>query len=118
MRQVFFLDLADEALAADYERWHQPGHVPPQVLADIAASGVTVMEIYRVADRLVMITETTGAAPAADRVASAESARWERQMDPFQKPLPAAPDGVKWLAATRIFNLSDHLDPESTKDMP
>ncbi|KPF56683.1 L-rhamnose mutarotase [Novosphingobium sp. 1529] len=113
MREVFLLDLADAGVAAAYDAWHQPGRVPAGVLADIVGSGVRVMEIYRVADRLVMITETTGDAPAADRVASADSHAWERTMDPLQKPLDAAPPGVKWLAAHRIFNLADHLD---TKD--
>lgn len=27
MREVFMLDLADEALAAAYEDWHRPGQI-------------------------------------------------------------------------------------------
>ncbi|SFF73031.1 L-rhamnose mutarotase [Novosphingobium sp. CF614] len=114
MREVFLLDLSDQALAAAYEDWHRPGRVPPQVIADIAGSGVTAMEIYRAGDRLVMVCETGGEATAADRVTSEASAEWERRMDPFQKPLPAAPQGVKWLRADRIFDLTDHIE---TKDL-
>lgn len=109
MAEVYLLDLADEALAAEYEAWHQPGGVPPQVIADICAAGVTHMEIWRAADRLVMITRTDGGADAAARVSSEASREWEHRMDRFQKPLPAAPDGVKWLKADRIFDLAAHL---------
>ncbi|SCY44008.1 L-rhamnose mutarotase [Novosphingobium aromaticivorans] len=109
------LDLADEALAAAYEDWHRPGRVPAGVLADIVGSGITVMEIYRAGDRLVMITETSGEVPAGDRVASEASAEWEKRMDAFQKPLPGAPPGVKWLRAQPIFDLADHIN---TKEMP
>ena len=30
-RQIFLLDLKDEAIAAEYEDWHMPGRVPARV---------------------------------------------------------------------------------------
>lgn len=107
-REVFLLDLADPALAGAYADWHKPGRVPHEVLADIIAAGVEVMEIYRLGDRLVMITQSAPDADPQARVASAASQAWEVQMDAFQKPLAAAPPGVKWAKAERIFSLADH----------
>ncbi len=109
-RQIFLLDLKDEALAAEYERWHRPGNVPARVLADIGASGITSMEIYRTGNRLVMVAETAGDEPPADRTGSEESKAWEAQMDTYQQPLPWSPPGVKWQPAELIFDLEDHLD--------
>ncbi len=108
-RQVFVLDLKDEAMAAAYEDWHRPGHVPAQVLRDIGASGIVAMEIHRSGNRLVMVTETAGDTPPADRTGSPESQAWEAQMDAYQQPVPWAAPGEKWVAAKRIFNLADHL---------
>lgn len=109
-RQVFLLDLSDEALAAAYEDWHRPGRVPARVLEDIGASGIVSMEIFRSGDRLVMVTETQGDDAPADRTGSPESQAWEKQMDRFQRPVPWAAPGVKWQPADRIFDLAAHLD--------
>ncbi len=108
MRQVYLLDLRSEDFASDYEGWHRPGRVPQAVLADIRASGVKTMEIYRCADRLVLISETAGDAPAADRIASQASRDWEELMDQFQKPLPQAACDQNWIEATKMFDLDDH----------
>ncbi|MEO5597860.1 MAG: L-rhamnose mutarotase [Novosphingobium sp.] len=108
-RQIFVLDLKDEALAADYENWHQPGRVPRRVLEDIGASGITSMEIYRTGNRLIMVTETATDLAPSDRTGSAESAAWEIQMDAYQQPVGWAAPGVKWQGANLIFDLSDHI---------
>lgn len=109
-RQIFLLDLKDEAIAAEYEGWHKPGRVPARVLQDIKASGILSMEIYRTGNRLVMVTETSGDEAPSDRTGSAESQAWEAQMDQYQQPLPWSAPGVKWQAANLIFDLEDHLD--------
>lgn len=108
MRQVYLLDLRSEDVASDYEGWHRPGRVPQAVLADIRAAGVEAMEIYRCSDRLVLISETSRDAPAADRLASQSSRNWEAMMDQFQKPLPQAACDQKWIEATKMFDLEDH----------
>jgi L-rhamnose mutarotase len=108
-RQIFVLDLKDEAMAAAYEDWHRPGRVPAQVLRDIVASGIVAMEIHRTGNRLVMVTQTADEAPPADRTGSPESQAWEVRMDAYQQPLPWAAPGEKWVAATRIFDLAEHL---------
>ncbi len=101
-RQVFALDLVDDAvLIAAYEARHAAGAVPPDVIRDIRGRGYRDMEIWRVADRLVMIAEIDEAHPANPTLQPAVAA-WEREMDSYQRPIAAGP---KWAAMTRIFAL-------------
>lgn len=112
-RHVFLLDLKeDPVLIERYKAWHRPGAVPPKVLASIRAAGVQSMEIFQLGDRLVMLVtvdetyspEAKAASDAADPAVRA----WETLMSEFQKPLPMAGPGEKWLEASRIFRLADH----------
>ena len=112
-RQILFLDLVDDAqLIAAYEDWHRAGRVPAAVIAGIRASGIREMQIWRRDDRLVMLIETgpdyDPAAKAARDAADPETMRWERQMEPMQRPIPSAQEGEKWLPAALIFDLATH----------
>jgi len=110
MRRVLLLDLKDDpALIAAYEDWHRPGKVPQPVLESIRAAGVISMEIYRSGNRLAMVMET-GPGFDAEAKAKADAAdpdvvAWETLMSAFQRPLPWAGPGEKWLVAERIFTL-------------
>jgi len=107
-RALFALDLKDDPeLIAAYEARHAPGAVWPQVLHDIRQRGFREMEIWRVADRLVMLAEVPeeGLAPS-DPAIEAVIAEWETAMDSYQRPIAA--DGPKWLPMTRIFALDEH----------
>lgn len=105
-RLCFALDLIDDAaLIAEYERWHAPGGVWPEILADIRRSGVLDMEIWRVADRLFMIMAVADDYPR-DRPDEPREPEWQALMWRFQKPLAAAADGEKWVSMTRIFTLA------------
>lgn len=112
-RRCLLLDLIDdESAIAAYEHWHQLGNVPDAVLASIRASGITEMEIYRIGNRLVMLSETSedfdpGRKAAAD-AANPDVMAWEALMGQFQQPLAAAPPGAKWVSPNIIFRLSDH----------
>lgn len=106
-RMCFALDLADDTrLIAEYEARHAPGAVWPEVIAHIRAQGMESMEIWRTGDRLVMIAEVADDYPRAvaepPRVAD-----WETLMWRFQRPLPHAADGEKWVPMQRIFQLDD-----------
>jgi len=110
MRRVLILDLADDPdLIAAYEDHHRPGAVPAAIVASIRKAGITGMEIHRSGNRLVMVMETDESFdPAAKAVADAadpEVAAWEALMSRYQRPVPWAPPGVKWLEAERIFSL-------------
>lgn len=104
-RLCFALDLADDAaLIAEYEARHAPGAVWPQVLAHIRATGVEAMEIWRSGDRLMMIAEVAGDYPRAVPEPP-EIAEWETLMWRFQRSLPHAAEGEKWVEMQRIFAL-------------
>ena len=106
-RRCFALDLAGDAeLIAEYERLHGPGAVWPAVIEHLRATGVEGMEIWRTGDRLFMIAEVSSDYPR--RVATPpEVDRWEELMWRFQRPLPHAAEGEKWVPMTRIFSLDE-----------
>ncbi|WP_047866873.1 L-rhamnose mutarotase [Sphingomonas paucimobilis] len=108
-RVCFALDLiADADLIADYERAHAAGAVWPDVTDAIRAKGFEAMEIWRTGDRLFMIAEVAEDWPRAiPSDLAATDARWEAAMDRFQKPLPHAAPGEKWVAMERIYSLDD-----------
>ncbi|MBB6251166.1 L-rhamnose mutarotase [Nitrospirillum iridis] len=105
------LDLkSDPALIERYRQWHAPGNVPPAVIRAIRQAGITEMEIHLCGDRLAMIIEVTDAydpaGKAAADAADPDVQAWEALMDTFQRPLPWARQGEKWVPADRIFSLS------------
>lgn len=106
-RIVTALDLVrDAALIAAYEARHAAGAVPADVVADIRGRGYLAMEIWRVADRVVMIAEVADDFPRpADPALRGAVAAWEVAMDGYQRPI--LDDGPKWGAMTRIFALSE-----------
>lgn len=106
-RLCFLLDLVDDAeLIADYERAHAPGAVWPEVLAGIRAAGFETMEIWRAGDRMVMVADVAEDWPRAKPASLSDvEARWEAAMDRFQKRLPFAAAGEKWVPMTRLFAL-------------
>ncbi|WP_394647757.1 L-rhamnose mutarotase [uncultured Sphingomonas sp.] len=111
-RHVLLVDIADEAEAtAAYEAWHAAGAVPAPVVASIRAAGITAMDIYRTGGRLVMVMETDASFDAAAKAAAdavdPDVQAWETKMDGVQRRLPWAEPGVKWVAARRIFSLSE-----------
>jgi L-rhamnose mutarotase len=112
LRRCLTLDLKDDpALIERYEAWHSPGAVPEAVIRSIREADIRDMEIWRVHDRLFMIMETgpdfSPEAKAAADMVSEDVQAWERLMWEFQRPLPAAEPGEKWLPMARIFALSE-----------
>jgi L-rhamnose mutarotase len=103
------LDLVnDAALIAEYEAYHAPGAAWPEVVADIRASGIESMEIWRMDERCMMIIEVTDDYPRAQVGPTSEIvARWNTLMARYQKPLPGAPVGVRWAPMKRIYRLDD-----------
>jgi L-rhamnose mutarotase len=106
-RICFALDLVgDAALIAEYEARHAPGAVWPAVVAHIRAQGALAMEIWRSGDRMVMIAEVAEGYPLPV-FEPPEIADWETLMWRFQRPLPHAAAGEKWVAMDRIFSLDE-----------
>jgi L-rhamnose mutarotase len=107
----FVLDLVNDAeLIQEYCRMHEPGSVWPGVIDHIRAQGVETMEIWQHVDRLFMIIEAADDYPRRDvpNAMSQDSDRWEAYMATFQRVLPDAAPGEKWLPMRRIFALADH----------
>jgi L-rhamnose mutarotase len=107
-RYCLTLDLKDEpALIAKYRRHHQK--IWPEITRTIKDSGILDMEIYLLGTRMFMIMEV---APTFSFEAKAKAdaqnpkvCEWERLMWKFQRSLPEAKPGEKWLLMERIFKL-------------
>jgi L-rhamnose mutarotase len=102
------LDLKDDpALIAEYRRYHQK--IWPEITRSIKDSGILDMEIYLLGTRMFMVMEVDerfsfAAKAKADRT-NHKVRDWEELMWKFQKPLPEAKPGEKWLLMERIFKL-------------
>ena len=81
-RVVRALDLVDDAgLIAAYEACHAPKAVPADIVRDLRDRGFRDMEIWRVADRLVMIAEVEDSFPLpSDPSLQKAVEAWERRM--------------------------------------
>lgn len=107
-RYCLTLDLQDDPqLIAEYQRYHEK--VWPEIARSLRDSGIEDMEIYLLGTRLFMIMEVNErfsfeAKAQADRK-NPKVREWEELMWKFQKPLPAAKPGEKWLLMRRIFKL-------------
>lgn len=107
-RYCLALDLVnDPVLIAEYEAYHRK--IWPEIQKSIVDSGITNMEIYRIMDRLFMIMEVNDSfsfeAKGAADAANPKVQEWEQLMWKYQKALPVAKPGEKWLMMDRIFSL-------------
>lgn len=107
-RYCLTLDLKDDPkLIAEYKRHHEK--IWPEITRSIREAGITDLEIYLLGTRLFMILEV-GPEFSFETKAEADRANpkvreWEKLMWKFQKPLPQAKPGEKWLLMARIFKL-------------
>ena len=109
-RYCLTLDLKDDPrLIAEYKRYHEK--IWPEISRSIKDSGVEEMEIYLFGTRMFMIMEVNEffsfeAKAKADQL-NPKVQEWERLMGTFQKLLPQAKVGEKWLLMERIFRLEE-----------
>src|SRR5215470_11032770 len=107
-RYCLTLDLKDEPqLIAEYRRYHEK--IWPEITKSIRDAGILDMEIYLLSTRMFMIMEVDDNF-SFEKKAGADAANpkvleWEELMWRFQKPLPNAKPGEKWLSMERIFKL-------------
>ena len=109
-RYCLTLDLKDDPeLIAEYKRYHEK--VWPEITRSIQDSDIEDMEIYLLGTRMFMIMEvgesfSFEAKGAADRL-NPKVQEWEKLMWKFQRPLPQAKPGEKWLLMERVFKLQE-----------
>ena len=107
-RYCLALDLLNETdLIAEYEAYHQ--RIWPEIRESIVDAGILQMEIYRFANRLFMIMEVTDTFNFADKSAADEInpkvQEWEQLMWKYQRAVPGAKPGEKWVLMDKIFSL-------------
>lgn len=108
VRYCLALDLKDDPqLIAEYKRYH--AKIWPEITKSIKDAGIEDLEIYLLGSRLFMIMEVNeafsfAAKAEADRT-NPKVQEWEKLMWKFQKPLPQAKPGEKWILMDRIFKL-------------
>jgi len=105
----FALDLHDDPeLIEEYKRYHQKETLWPEVVDSALDHGVVSEEIYLAGNRLFMILQTTDDFSLdAKRDADSSNPRmqeWEKLMWKFQKALPFARAGEKWVPMEKIFD--------------
>lgn len=113
-RLCFALDLKDDAaLIAEYEAWHTPEQIWPEIPELLRAAGILDLEIFRCGDRLAMVMEVEegfSLTRYAELASANNKARaWEELMERFQRRLPFTADGEKWVSMRRIFCLQETL---------
>ena len=109
-RYCLTLDLKDDPkLIAEYKKYHEK--IWPEITRSIRDSGIEDMEIYLLGTRMFMIMEVSEsfsfAKKAAADAANPKVQEWEQLMWKFQKALPEAKPGEKWLLMERIFKLEE-----------
>jgi L-rhamnose mutarotase len=122
-RLYYALDLQDDpALIDEYDRWHQAGQVWPDILQSLRAAGIEEAEIFRTGNRLVLVLDVSAEFdPAAKAAADAADTRvqaWETLMWNYQKALPWARPGEKWILMRRIFSLTEALQNQKKPAPP
>ncbi len=111
-RYFFALDINDDPeLIAEYEEIHRD--VWPEILKSITDSGITQMQICRAGNRLVMLMETDDTF-SFERKAMMDANNpvvheWEQLMWKYQKAIPVAKEGEKWVLMDKIFDLQESM---------
>jgi L-rhamnose mutarotase len=107
-RYCLALDLKnDPNLIAEYKRHH--GSVWPEITKSIRDSGIEDMEIYLLGTRLFMVMEVgehfSFEAKGKADLDNPKVQQWEALMWKFQKSLPEAKPGEKWMLMEKVFKL-------------
>ena len=105
-RYCLTLDLKDDPeLIREYRRHHQA--VWPEVTDSLRQAGILDLELYLLDTRLVMILEVDEHFSFEEKAKldrdNPKVQEWERLMWNFQKPLPQAKAGEKWIPMENIY---------------
>ncbi|MEX2233664.1 MAG: L-rhamnose mutarotase [Cyclobacteriaceae bacterium] len=106
-RVCLALDLKDDPeLIAEYEGHHKK--ISQEILASIRNSGIDRMELFRAGNRMFMIMEVEDSFSFGEKEkmdnANPAVQRWETLMWNYQKALPFARPGEKWVLLEKFFD--------------
>lgn len=113
LRYCLTLELQDdEELIRQYEQYHQPGNVWPEILDSIRGAGIENMQIFRLGTQLVMVLDVAPhfsfeAKGKLDSV-NPKVQEWERLMERFQRVDSTQANAGKWQVMEQIFQLDAH----------
>ncbi|HLS96513.1 MAG TPA: L-rhamnose mutarotase [Sphingobacterium sp.] len=107
-RYALGLDLVDDPhLIAEYEAYHRA--IWPEIEASIRDAGIHHMEIYRFGNRLFMLMEVNEKfsfeGKAVMDASNEKVQEWEQLMWKYQRAIPGAKPGEKWVLMDKIFEL-------------
>jgi L-rhamnose mutarotase len=108
-KYILLLDLKDDPeLIQTYEEHHK--QIPEAITKSILEAGIVEMNLFRFQDRLVMeiLAQDQFSFEKKNQIDhnNQEVQNWELLMSKYQKNLPNAPKGVKWVLTEQIFSLS------------
>jgi L-rhamnose mutarotase len=107
-RYCLACDLKDDAgLIAEYKKYHEK--IWPEITQSIRDAGILSLEIYLVGTRMCMVMEVDETfsfeKKAKADASNAKVQEWEALMWKFQKAVPGAKPGEKWVRMEKIFEL-------------
>lgn len=109
-RYCLALDLHDDQeLIESYKKYHRTENFRPEITASIKESGILNMEIYLTGNRLFMIMEVDEGFSFQRKTKldkeNEQVQEWESFVSQFQKRLPWAEEGEKWVLMEKIFQI-------------
>jgi L-rhamnose mutarotase len=113
LRYCLTLELQDDdELIRQYEQYHQPGNVWPEILESIRGAGIENMQIFRLGTQLVMVLDVTPnfsfEAKAKSDSSNPKVQDWERLMERFQRVGVTQENAGKWQVMKQIFEFQEH----------
>jgi L-rhamnose mutarotase len=107
-RYCLALDLKeDPLLIAQYKEYHQ--EVWPEIVKSGKDAGIILLDIYCIGNRMVMIIEGdenfSFEKKASMDANNPKVQEWEELMWKYQKALPQAKPGEKWMLMEKIYEL-------------
>ena len=108
-RYCLALDLVnDPTMISQYIEHHKA--VWPEITDSIKKSGIIDMQIFNVADRLFMVIEVEEGFSFEKKNKMDNQnpyvIKWEELMSTYQKTLPNALPGEKWILMEKVFDLN------------
>jgi L-rhamnose mutarotase len=105
------LDLnEDPTLMGEYKKYHEK--IWPEIKKSIIDSGIENLDIYCVGNRMFMIIEAnetfTFERKGEMDANNSKVQEWEELMWKYQKALPWANEGEKWMMMEKIFDLNEN----------